>query len=265
MILAAALLPLANVALAAVGFDARVKDGLTALQRGEADRAELALRKAVTQNPDDADAHVALAVALFENHERPEAVAEYAKALALERRYVEGLRFTAAARKRGWIRRPPETWDMEQQDMSIEAFNAPEAHQKAAFKANIHFPAGWVVEGASARPDIIGSHASIVTSGGQDGFNAQDAADWFEKARRAASARYRGYQELELHGFARGGATGVKVLYTRRDRRFKEALEDLDVVLLKNGQYRRATYEAPKSEFERHFEVVQSSLDTLQF
>jgi len=255
----------AHAAWASVDFDAQVKEGLAALQRGDAARAEIALRKAVAVNPDSADAHMALALALTENHERPQALAQYKRALQLERDYVEGRKLGAAARKRGWIRRPPESWDLEQQDLALEVFNEPKAHEQEALAIDIHFPPDWRAEVSQARPDLIGSHASIVVSGGRDAFNAQDAAEWFERARAAAPERYKGYRELDLKGFARGGATGVKVLYTRRHPRFKEPLEALDVVLLKGGEYRRAVYEAPKSEFPVHLAAAEASLNTLQF
>lgn len=265
MRLAAALLLLASAAFAAVDFDGQMRAGLEALQRGDAARGEIALRKAVSANPDDADAHAALALALTEDHNRPEALSEYKKALRLERDYVEGRKLSAAARKRGWMKRPPEEWDNEQQDLALEVFNEPVPREKEAIPVNIRFPPDWVVEGSAARPDIVGSHASIAVYSGKDALDARDAEEWFRKARAGAPERYRGYKLLQLKGFARGGASGVKVLYTRTHPRFKRPLEDLDVVLLKDGQYRRAIYEAPQSEFPLHQAVAESSLDTLQF
>lgn len=263
MILAPALL--LSAAVWASEADKRAKAGMTLLLNGDASQAELSLRQAVRLNPDSADAHAALALVLVEAHNRAEALAEYKQALRLDRRFVEGRKLSVVLRKHGWASDAPELWDMEQADLQMEILNEPKAHEKQTFKANIHFPAGWVVDAGGARPDMTDSRASIVTAGGKDSLGAEDAYDWFEKARKGAPARYQGFKLLDKRPCDRGGASCIQLYYRRSVPRFREAFDALDVILLKDGQYRRAIYEAPRSEFDTHFDLAVRAIDTLQF
>jgi tetratricopeptide (TPR) repeat protein len=246
-------------------FDARAKSGMELLLHGDAAQAEVNLREAVRMSPDSADAHAALALILIEGHNRPEALAEYKHALRLDRRFIEGRRISAVLSGHGWAGDTPEFWDMEMGDLAMEILNEPKAHEKPVFKANIHFPAGWMVDAGTARPDMTDSRASISTAGGKDELTAEDAYDWFEKARKAARASYRGFKLLDKRVCDRGGASCIQLLYRHDRLRFRESFEALDVILLKDGQYRRATYDAPETEFETHFDLATRSLDTLQF
>lgn len=258
----AAVLAAAAVLCSAAAFDDRMKAGLAALERGDDTRAELELRKAAALAPDNAHAHAALALALIAGKQRPEALAEYKKALRLDRRYVEGLKVGKSLRK--WSR-PPEIWDLEQQNLALEVLNEPKAHEKTALKPNIHFPPDWVVDENTARPDAVGTAASITVSGGKDVFDAIDAADWLEHAIKASPERYRGFKMKERHAAGRQGETVIKAIYSRKAPRYRERFVVMDLVLLKNGEFRRAIYEAPESEYEVHAAVAERSLDTLHF
>lgn len=252
-------------AFAAGDFEARAKRGLAALERGDSTRAEIELRKAVELNPDNADAHAALALALSQNKQRPEAMGEYKKALQLDRRYVEGRTIREAARKNGWAKFPAESWDLAQQDLALEVFNEPMPHQKERLALKIHFPANWNVDGYTARPKGTLSRATIMATGGKNAFDAYDPDMWLIAARENQPSRYLDFKEISRLAFTRGGASGLTIHYSRRDPRYRERLRVIEVIMIKEGQYRRAVYEAPESEFAEHERLAMASLGTLEF
>lgn len=261
----ALLILMATAVLAESGFDARMKAGMKSLLAGDLVRAEIQLRKAVALNPDNADAHGALALALDLAHNRPEALAEFKAALRLDRRYGEGRRVDRAAVERGWIDRRDDRLDQQQTNLSIEVDHAPQPMQKERAKPKIDFPRGWNVDGSTARPRELGSHAVLWVDGGVNEFNAYDGEMWLEAARQAAPDRYEGYDRLDGKTFERGDARGVKVLYRRTSSRYREAFYVIDLVLVKGRQYARGVYEAPKSQFEEHRKTAERALDTLEF
>lgn len=259
-------LSLAAPSHAASEFDKLAKAGLKSLRDDDPVAAEIALKRAARLKPDNADIHAALALALSLAHERAEALDEYRTALRLDRRYVESRKVTDVAGSNGWLKDAPGSWDGEQDQLAIEVFNAPKMALKTARKASIEFPKDWIVEGNSARPDNVAAmHARLSVEGGRDAFNAEDAADWFDKAREASPTRFRGYKELGRGDIKRGGAAGIAVRYLIHPPRYREDFQVFDEILLKNGEYRRAVYEAPESEFDAFFKQAFAAIETLKF
>lgn len=265
----ALLVVLASPSWARSEFDKLVRAGLKSLKDDDAVQAEVALKRAARLQPENADIHAALALALALGHDRPEAIVEYRRALQLDRRWVDGRKMTDMMGGRGWLHDAPAAWDGEQDQLAIEVFNgqkiAPPA-VKGSLKPTLTFPKGWAVTGDVARPDDINAaHARMTFEGGEDTFKAEDPEDWFVKAREASPDHYRWFKQLDKRSLKRGDAPGVQVLYTVHPPRYREDFEVLDVILLKDGQYRRATYEAPVSEFKPLFETAYAALETLKF
>lgn len=260
-------LSLAAPSHAASEFDKLAKAGLKALVDEDAIQAETALKRAARLKPENADIHAALALALSLAHERPEALEEYKTALRLDRRFVESRKITDVVASHGWLKDAPGSWDGEQDQLAIEVFNEPKTPpNSASLKPTMTFPKGWIVDGASARPDsIAAAHARLSFDGGRDAFSAEDAEDWFNKARTASPSRYRWYKQLDKRAIKRGKAEGVQILYNIHPPRYREDFEVLDVILLKDGQYRRGIYEAPESEFKPFFDPAYAALETLHF
>ena len=259
-------LSLAAPSHAASEFDKLARAGLKALRDDDPVQAEIALKRAARLKPENADIHAALAIALALAHDRPEALDEYRTAMRLDRRFVESRKITDVAGSRGWLKDAPASWDGEQDQLAIEVFNAPKMAVTAKSKARIDFPKDWIVEGNSARPDnVAGMHARLSVEGGRDGFNAEDASEWFDKAREASPARYRGYKELGRGEIKRGDTPGIAVRYRIHPPRYREDFEVFDEILLKNGEYRRAVYEAPESEFAAFFKPAFAAIETLKF
>lgn len=261
---AAALLLAAAFCGANDEFDARVKTALEALRNGSATQAELSLKQAVKLSPEDADAHALLALALIQGHKRPDALVSYRTAVRLDRRFIDSRSLSRVAKERRFKGEVPEIWDLEQRNLMLEVLNQPKS-QPDPLKVRIKFPADWLVDGNSARPNLAGSRASIVVVGGPDGFDASDAYDWFEKARLASPARYDGYKLHDKKEFDREGANGMQLLYTRKVPGYREKFKVYDLILLKEGEYRRAIYTAPVSEFLTHSELAVEAIQTLQF
>jgi tetratricopeptide (TPR) repeat protein len=261
----AALLALAVSGFATDEFDARMKTGLEALVNGSNTQAELSLQQAVKYSPEDADAHALLALALLQSHKRPEAMAHFKTAMRLDRRYVRGRPFSKVAKEHGFRGEIPEEWDLEQNHLLLEIVNEPQARQKETLKVSITFPKDWIVDGNMSRPNLTGTRAWIVASGGQDGFDAADPYDWFEKARKASPDRYQGFRLENRKEFEVDDARGMQIVYRRVFPGFREKFKCYDLILLKGGHYRRAIYEAPVSEFMSHSEEAVPAVKSLRF